>query len=818
LRALAGQLEQTNEALHERASALSDALETADRSFSELASYIQAIDQHALVTIVDESGRLIQVNDRFVASHGYSREQLLGQHYRMLSASAEDNHFDIDVWNTVARDRIWRGEICNRTREGALIWTDCAIVPLQNAHQKDARFISLSIDITERKEAEAKLLNAMRIAESANAAKSEFLANMSHEIRTPMNGIIGMNELAMATEDREEQREYLRLVKSSADSLLVIVNDILDFSKIEAGQMTLEHISFNLHDVLRDIIKSVAVRIGSKNVELLHEIHPDVPARLVGDPERLRQIILNLLGNAVRFTHHGEIVLSVMAESASDGATILRFSVRDTGIGIPKEKQQSIFQAFSQGDSSITRRYGGTGLGLSICSRLVDLMGGRIWLESAPGMGSTFHFTARFGSMPDASAVDAHISLDDTPVLIVDDNASSRRILADILRRWNMQPTGVDSGEQALAALAGARVQGNGYALMLMDEQMPGMDGVTTVQQIRSRFGQTDTPVIMMTSSGTPDNAYSRVAEHLTCLSKPVTPSALLEAIQAAFSKGSVPAQEEQAATGQPVAIGNLSILLAEDNEINQRLAITLLERAGHRVTVAPDGRQALQALQRDDYDLILMDMQMPEMGGIEATRHIREQERLHGGHIPIVAMTANAMDEDRERCLAAGMDNYLSKPITSARLFACIEAVLQQHGGDRSRQKRPLQADERPAAAPAMRGFDYAAAIAQADREMLNIIGAMTIEAIPQHLADIGRALDQNAQDELRRSAHTLKGALGYFRATPVVDWARKMELHAERGEIAEARDCFQPLQDELEKFRPVAVALLRSGSTEPV
>lgn len=811
LGALAGQLEQSNRALHERANALTVALGRADRSFSELSSYIQAIDQHALVSITDGAGLITQVNDKFIATCGYSREELLGQDHRLLNSGLHDKAFMTELWDTLARNDVWRGEFCNRTKLGTLIWSDCAIVPLQNSHQSEARFISVSIDITERKAIETELLSAMRLAEAANRAKSEFLANMSHEIRTPMNGILGMTELAIATKNKQDQHDYLRLVKSSADSLLIIVNDILDFSKIEAGQMTLEHIPFTLQDVLPDIIKSTAVRMDHKDVELLHEIHPAVAHQLVGDPERLRQIVLNLLGNAVKFTARGEIVLAVAPEPSPQGETVLHFSVRDTGIGIPQNKQESIFGAFSQADGSTTRKYGGTGLGLSICSRLVGLMGGKIWLDSEPGAGSTFHFTARFGLGADAGAVAGPPQLDGLPVLIVDDNATHRRILSDSLRRWNMHPIAVDSGEQALAVLASARAQGGGAALLLLDEKMPGMDGVTTAKRIRGNADLDGTTIIMMTSSPTAvAAAHRRELGIAAFLTKPVTQSGLLEAIQAALGMANDNAQGLATSAVQSETTVRLAILLVEDNAINQQLAIVLLEKAGHHVTVAENGCEALKALERDNYDLVLMDMQMPEMGGIEATVHIRENERQLGGHIPIIAMTANAMDNDRERCLAAGMDDYVSKPITSARLFSAIDAVVRtQHIGKPGPERKSPDGPDGPDGKLPVTGFDYAAAIAQSDAEILAIIGAMTVEAIPQNLSSIENALLQGGEEEIRRAAHTLKGALRYFGAKPAVEWARKMEVHAAEGQIDAARSCFKPLQEELEKFQPVAAAI---------
>jgi signal transduction histidine kinase/CheY-like chemotaxis protein len=513
-----------------------------------------------------------------------------------------------------------------------------------------------------------------RAAERANAAKSEFLANMSHEIRTPMNGILGMTELTLSGPCSPEQQENLGMVKSSAESLLTILNDILDFSKMEAGKMELDPIEFHLRDCLDEAMKVLALRAHDKGVELACRVPPELPDTFVGDPSRLRQIIVNLVGNALKFTERGEVKLEAAVEEQSEDSVLLRCSVTDTGIGIAPEKQQAVFETFTQADGSITRKFGGTGLGLAISSQLVTLMGGRIWVESELGKGSTFHFTVRLRRWQPAGEM-RPVKLDGASVLVVDDNATNRRILDEVLRHWGMLPVMARGGAEALLLVERAAEAGTRFSLILMDVQMPGMDGYELARRLRETWGDAPTPIVLLSSSG--DQLGEARRQELgvaRCLVKPVKQSGLLETIE--YVLGRTPPPAEAAGTVAPVKDRTpLRVLLAEDNLVNQRLVAKLLQRRGHTVTVAANGRLAVQALDRDRYDVVLMDVQMPEMGGFEATAIIREKERRAGGHIPIVALTANAMKGDSERCLGAGMDAYIAKPIRSGELFDAIES-----------------------------------------------------------------------------------------------------------------------------------------------
>ena len=798
----------------------------------------------------DQGGIVTSWNRGATRLYGYSAADAIGRPLR-----------ELDLWDsrggpvdapTAAAQRVLPAsfETCAKTNTGQLVEVSVVATPFRDEAGRPMGELTIVRDISALKQKEAA-------AEAANRAKSEFLATMSHEIRTPMNGVIGMTALLLDTQLTREQRDYAETVHRSGEALLAIINDILDFSKIEAGRLELEPVPFALRETLAETVKTLASLAHAKSLELAYEIRPGVPDDLVGDIGRIGQILVNLVGNAIKFTERGEVAVRVDTESVTADSVTLRVAVQDTGIGIAADKSRLIFDAFAQADASTTRRFGGTGLGLAICRRLVERMGGRIWLDSELGRGSTFHFTLALERarmpVPRRVAAPSH-ALQGLPVLAADDNATNRRLLEATLTAWGVAPTIVEDGRSAVVELERARAAGRTFSLVLLDARMPDLDGFAVAERIRREPALAGVTVMLLTSdvmSG--DLARCRtlgVARHLV---KPFTPSELLNAVLLALGQSIEPTPPlSRAARDAPTR--RLHVLVAEDNAVNQRVIVRLLEKLGHIPILAYNGQEAVEAYESRPFDVVLMDVQMPVMDGLAATQAIRQSEARNPGRrrLPIMALTAYAMRGDRERCLAAGMDEYLTKPVKPEELAAALNRLVETgheagradtplvdrapatepssapprpNGSDTSepRDRAPVGSEGAPAsgqpvpvvssdAAPEA-GFDFSAALhyVGGDRELLDELLGIFVEDAPIRMKALRHAIGSADASELTREAHTLKGALKVIGATTAAGLAQGLEALGRDGNMSEADKLTVALEREMDRLMQSLMASKR-------
>jgi len=813
-------LEATNLSIETQVQQRTAELETSRKALAETNAQFAGVlnaATHVAIIATDVDGVITLFSAGAETILGYQAEEMIGkqrlpilhlpdeiqQRRRQLAREEGGQGDDFEaIVSGARRGSLDQSEWTLIRKDGTRLTVSLTVTSVRNSAGEATGFLSVAEDITQRKKSEHELIAAREQAEQAARIKGEFLANMSHEIRTPMNGIIGMTELALDTNLGIEQREYLQTVKSSADSLLRIINDILDFSKIEAGKLELDPQPFQLRENLADAMKALAMRAHEKNLELLWHAPPDVPDGLIGDVGRLRQVLVNLVGNAIKFTEQGEVGVTVELESQTESSARLRFSVNDTGIGIPAHKFQWIFEPFSQADASTTRVHGGTGLGLSISRQIVRLFGGEIAIQSEVGSGSTFYFTIELPLSTEPPQSRRDVSLTDVRVLVVDDNATNRRILEEMLRSWNMKPTAVASGPEALDAMRQAERANAPFQLVLTDCHMPSMDGFMFVEELR-KHSELSGATIMMLTSGVSQVAFERCRQLgiAATLIKPVKQSELQRAVTTTLSRTLATLPKTAVTAPAPVAVKPLHVLLVEDNLVNQRVAARILQKLGHVVTIAGDGQAGLDAIDAERFDVVLMDIQMPVLDGIAATGRLRERERITGRHLPVIAMTAHAMAGDRDRCLAAEMDDYVSKPIESGNLNAALTRVLSNV--DPSQAHPDVNADpnaptaERPAC-----DLNLALARVDGDEDFLSELADVFLKSIDELARDLRTAVRSGNRLEIGNLAHAIKGSLGNFYAQSAYEASQLLESSSQIEEMRIIEELHQNLQGEIERL----------------
>jgi PAS domain S-box-containing protein len=836
---------------------------------AELRKLSLAVEQSpASVMITDTRGTIEYVNPRFCKSSGYTAAEVIGRNPRILKSGNKSKSAYKKLWDTILTGNVWTGAFENRKKNGELYWEEASISPMRDANGSVTHFIGVTLDITERKKAETSLRKtefelrkhrdnleelvnrrttelakindslvrqieerreAERAAEAASSAKSEFLACMSHELRTPLNGVIGMIELLLHSDLSEKQKRHAWLAKASGDTLLTLINDILDFSKIEAGKLQLDPTDFDLRNMVESHGASLVSQAEGKGLELICSVHPQVPALVRGDHGRLQQILNNLTSNAVKFTEHGQVSVRATKDDETERSVTVRFTVTDTGIGIPPDRRDRLFQSFSQVDSSATRKYGGTGLGLAISKQLAELMDGEIGVESEPGRGSTFWFTVKLQrqAVRDSLLRAMCDDLRDVRILVVDDNATNREFLAEQLSSFGLDHETACNGEETLAKLHDATARKTPFGLAILDMQMPGMDGEQLAQAIKSDPSLEDTILLLLTSGGIGDNTDRLHALGFSgWLTKPVRQSLLLGAIVETLTCArTVPGNQYQALPVESLAQirtknAGARILLAEDNEISKEAAVELLALAGYECEPVANGKQVVQAVLEHQYDLILMDCQMPEMDGFDTTRAIRKLEkdgtlsRRGNGRIPIIALTANAIKGDRERCIESGMDDYVTKPLDLDRLVGVIENHLEP-GGEASPVSAVAISDEpqpktdsveeraNPVGVGASPPFDLDAMFKRwgANKEFVEKMIAMFCKQAPGDLETLEQALAAGDVEEATRFAHGLKGAASYVSADAFREVAARLEVMGRTGDLSDAEAGMSELRTELQR-----------------
>lgn len=771
---------------------VTSALERTDAALRELANQKFALDQHSIVAVTDAHGKITYVNDKFCTLSQYSRQELIGRDHRIVNSKHHPKDYISDLWSTLKSGRVWRGELKNRAKDGSFYWVDSTLVPLLDKHGAPEQFIAIRTDITERKQAEEALIAAKALAEAASAAKGEFLANMSHEIRTPMNAILGMSSLLLDGELETEQRDVLEIIRRSGEALLGVINDVLDYSKIEAGKLEIEQRSFDVRDMIESVMDLFATQAAEKHLDIVYELASDVPLVLIGDINRLRQILVNLVGNALKFTSTGTIRISLSRMETRSSQATMAFCVSDTGVGIPHNKIAMLFQPFVQGDTSTTRRFGGTGLGLAICRRLAALMDGQLWVESTEGQGSSFYLSCPMRdshTMAPVALPSLHGQLRDQRVLVIDDNP----YCAAWLQR---QLSGIGARVEVMTDTAQvlARVQaGPALAVILLDHELADRCDGSVMATLTATQGDGIPPLVIV--GGPRQVASGGRVQGISRLAKPLKPRNLVTALARALQPESVDrgsrVSRATSRSGLLAATHPRRILLTEDNPVNRKVATMMLERMGYRTDVVVDGHAALLAASERDYDLIFMDMHMPEMDGLEATRRIRRLQSSTSQRPWIVALTASAMADDQSNAANAGMNDFVSKPVLPEDLRRAILRSVAQRSEDAATSTDTTLPDS--------------GTIARLDLLLSNVAGCresarMVVDEFLEHREEQLQALQVavSARDfaMMRGAAHRHRGSLAAIHADAARDVVTELERAAQDGDADKAEVLLESLR----------------------